>query len=802
MVIDANRPMLDLRTVAPDALDFEHFRFGDAPGHCEVFPAQRLEHAGDLGIFAPESLASRTERVGALFADTGYNAVSVAVARLDNAMVDLVLGACCTSDGSLVTEAAYMPLAIDPELSSSGFMLDQTPVVDIGDTVLHCFPRSAGAFGHYLADCLPIAALLQPELAAGRMRLLVPPYLPDWAVRGLREIGVEREFCVFPTEKVLRCRRLVIPSTLDTSSTFRPNPGLINVLRAAVGPLPAPRSGRRVWLSRRNQHSFSHRRLLNEEAVQALLAGLGFESIEPGNMPLRAQIEACATAEIIAGVHGSAFGNLAFAAPGTRVVDLMPDAWIDFWGPANTAERWLLRLTSALNLNYALVLCPSDLVRVLPDADRSGLQHFGMDFRANPDLVARAATAPLHPAGRRGASSAASVVSTDPSLVGYGGESAMLRSDSLEAISLLSNDALEPLFRPSDRRGVNSAWWGHVPFAGWIIRAAQPRVFVELGTFSGVSYAAFCQAALADHISTACHAVDTWNGDPHAGIFDDSVYLDFKSFHDSHYRAISQIHRCSFDDARSRFEDGSVDLLHIDGYHTYEAVRHDFETWLPKLSSRAVVLFHDTNERMNDFGVWQFWDEVSARWPSFSFLHSHGLGVLCVGSERPPAVAQLCGIQDPKRIETIQKRFALLGDRWYAQAQWEVSLARAESAESRAAAAESSAAEAKGRAEAAKSRAHVAEHHAELAGQRAEMAGRRADVAERRVTEMDARTQGLERSVSWQITAPLRFVSSHLPWAARQTRRAVRFARVAAAHVSQNGTTRGKFSFNREGDKL
>jgi hypothetical protein len=742
-----NRPMLDLRTVAPQSLDFEQFRLGKMPGHCEAFPAQRLEHSSGLGIFAPAALTSRAERLGGLFADSGYEAVPVVLARLENAVVDLVLGACRTSDGSLVTESAFVPRSIDPELSSSGFMLDE-PVEDVGDVVLHCFHRSAAAFGHYLADSLPVAALLLPELAAGRMRLLVPPYLPEWAVIGLQEIGVAKEYCIFPRGTMLRCRRLVVPSTLDTSSTFRPNPGLISALRTAVGQLCASPGRRRLWLTRRNQRSYSHRRLLNEAAVQEILGGLGFETIEPGNMSLRAQIEAFSNAEIVAGVHGSAFGNLAFAAPGTRVVDLMPDTWIDFWGPANTAERWLLRLTTALDLDYALVLCPSDIVRVLPEEDRSGSQHFGMDSRADLDLLARAVVAPLHPAGRHGASSAVWVTPDDPLSVECVVETAQFPSDHGEAIAFITASALEPLFRLPNRRGVNSAWWGHVPFAGWIMRAARPRVFVELGTFSGVSYAAFCEAALADGISSVCHAVDTWYGDPHAGSYDNSTYLEFKVFHDTHYSAISQIHRCTFDEAQSRFEDGSVDLLHIDGYHTYEAVRHDFETWLPKLSRRAVVLFHDANERMNDFGVWRFWNEISTRWPSFTFLHSHGLGVLCVGPEPPTGLADLCAKGDTKRIQAIQQRFALLGDRWYAQAQWEVSMARATAAESRATLAES----------------------------RATLAESRATEAENRAMRMDAQVHSLKQSFSWRMTSPLRSVSLYFPWVARQARRAARFS--------------------------
>ena len=231
----------------------------------------------------------------------------------------------------------------------------------------------------------------------------------------------------------------------------------------------------------------------------------------------------------------------------------------------------------------------------------------------------------------------------------------------------LTTRDLEPAFWTPERLGRPSAWWGHVPFAFWLVVKCEPRQLVELGTHYGVSYAAFCEAVSRLRLGTRCYAVDTWAGDPHAGAYDEDVYAELKEFHDKRYASFSQLVRKTFDEACGDFADGSIDLLHIDGFHTYEAVRHDFETWRPKLSARAIVLFHDTNERQRDFGVWRFLEELKRDAPAFEFLHEHGLGVVAVGSDVPEAVRRLCGLRDGAEIAAVRERFSLIGSRWKAE---------------------------------------------------------------------------------------------------------------------------------------
>ena len=189
-------------------------------------------------------------------------------------------------------------------------------------------------------------------------------------------------------------------------------------------------------------------------------------------------------------------------------------------------------------------------------------------------------------------------------------------------------------------------------------------MIAELGTYAGASYSAFCQSVERCQLACACFAVDTWEGDDQIGHYSDQVFLDFKKFHDDRYSAFSALLRERFDSAAEKFKDGSIDILHIDGFHQYEAVRLDFNTWLPKLSGRGVVLFHDSNERVRDFGVWRLIDELRERFPVFEFLHGHGLALVAVGELAPQSVKELCRLSLPSEIAAVRDRFAFAGRRW------------------------------------------------------------------------------------------------------------------------------------------
>lgn len=203
-------------------------------------------------------------------------------------------------------------------------------------------------------------------------------------------------------------------------------------------------------------------------------------------------------------------------------------------------------------------------------------------------------------------------------------------------------------------------WSGHIPFACDLIATLRPSLFVELGTHTGESFFTFCQSIAESEVQCRAIAVDTWRGDAHTGAYDDGVFSEVESYARDNYGSFTKLLRMTFDEANPEFEDGQIDLLHIDGMHTYDAVRHDFKTWWPKVKEGGVVIMHDSFDRHHGFGVWKLLEELRAEFPASEFFHSHGLGIIVKpGGERAAHVANAMVYADENTLKTLRRYYAI-----------------------------------------------------------------------------------------------------------------------------------------------
>lgn len=208
----------------------------------------------------------------------------------------------------------------------------------------------------------------------------------------------------------------------------------------------------------------------------------------------------------------------------------------------------------------------------------------------------------------------------------------------------------------------SSDWIGHVPFGMYVIDLLRPKALAELGIYNGVSYYALCQAVKELGLETRCYAIDTWQGDAVRGLYGPEVLADLEEHHNPLYGSFSRLIQGTLDEALNSFADATLDLLNIDGYHTYEELKSNFEKWLPKMTARGVVLFHDINVREGAFGVAKFWDELKLQYPNFEFAHSHGLGVLAVGHSYPEELHALLQCSEAEAM-SVRRFFSTLGGR-------------------------------------------------------------------------------------------------------------------------------------------
>ena len=165
---------------------------------------------------------------------------------------------------------------------------------------------------------------------------------------------------------------------------------------------------------------------------------------------------------------------------------------------------------------------------------------------------------------------------------------------------------------------IPTAWKDHITFAQWIVKRKNPEVIVDLGVDWG--YSSFCFALpKIGHV----YGIDSFEGDEHAGMHNTYEYvlekqkeleLDNITFIKGYFEEVAKTW------------DKPIDILHIDGFHTYEAVRSDYKNWSKFVKDDGIILFHDTMVFDKNFGVHKLFQEIKLSKTNFRFCH--GLGVV------------------------------------------------------------------------------------------------------------------------------------------------------------------------------
>lgn len=166
--------------------------------------------------------------------------------------------------------------------------------------------------------------------------------------------------------------------------------------------------------------------------------------------------------------------------------------------------------------------------------------------------------------------------------------------------------------------GILSAWKGHSTFAQWLVNELKPNTIVDLGVDYGFSTFTFALPQIG-----TVYGVDSFQPDPQTGAHNDQKEKVYGTLNQLELNNVKIIEGYFSDVVKTW--DKPIDILHIDGYHSYEAVKEDFNNWSKFLTDNGVILFHDTCVFEDSFGVRKFFRELD--WPKLNFKNSYGLGV-------------------------------------------------------------------------------------------------------------------------------------------------------------------------------
>jgi predicted O-methyltransferase YrrM len=157
-----------------------------------------------------------------------------------------------------------------------------------------------------------------------------------------------------------------------------------------------------------------------------------------------------------------------------------------------------------------------------------------------------------------------------------------------------------------------------------LVKDASPHRVLEIGT--GIGGTLFLLARVSTETATIV-----------------SVDIDYPFFRTMLYKAFSthgqKLHLVIADSheegtvakVKRLFDEKPIELLFIDGDHSYQSARGDFETYGGLVAQGGLIAFHDIVPGKNSGGVPRLWREIQRLYPSVELVENWDQGGFGIG---------------------------------------------------------------------------------------------------------------------------------------------------------------------------
>lgn len=169
-----------------------------------------------------------------------------------------------------------------------------------------------------------------------------------------------------------------------------------------------------------------------------------------------------------------------------------------------------------------------------------------------------------------------------------------------------------------------------------LLKSHKPKYILEIGTASGGTLFLFSRIASKDAVIIS---VDLPGG-KHGGGYPswkiplyEAFVLSGQKIHliraNSHYKS-------TLNKVINILKDKKLDLLFIDGDHSYEGVKKDFEMYNALVNDNGIIAFHDIVEfrpKNTNLDVYKFWNEIKVKYNFEEYVEDKnqnwaGIGIL------------------------------------------------------------------------------------------------------------------------------------------------------------------------------